>query len=160
MKAPCPTCDRPIDPNKPCRDCSTLAAFDALSPPDHRGRGDLGYEGYALYEEPERPPRRGPRFLCLHDLEILTIGDVDANGVDVVGEDDMGVWFGTQDAPCIVPGGSETLFILHGHYRADEWTGFYLGSERCARAEVPLGVHVEFVEEVPVNPLERYLAFR
>lgn len=161
MKTPCLTCDRPIDPNKPCRGCSTLATFGALRPVDHRGRGDLGFEGYSFfYDEPERAPRPGPRFLCLYDLELLALGDIDAHGVDVTGEDDNGIWLGTRDAPCVVPGGGETLFILHGHHRAEEWTGFYIGGKREALAAVPDDVLVRFIEEIAVNPLERYLVFR
>lgn len=161
MKTSCPTCDRPIDLHKRCQGCSTLAAFGALRPIDRAGRGDLGYESPCsrAYDE-EREPRRGPRFLCLYDLEILAPGDVDAHGVEVFGEDDAGIWFGTQDAPCVVPGGGETLFILHGRRRVDEWTGFYIGSKRYALAEVPDDVLIEFIEEIAVNPLERYLAFR
>lgn len=156
MKTPCPTCDRPIDPNKPCGDCSTLALFGRLPRPDRRGRAALGYSLHPLdLEDWEPEPENRPlRFLCLSDHSVLVEGDVDCHGVEVTGRDKYGPWLGTLDAPVIVPGGdTEQIVRIHGRQRWDggEWTGNFIGSERAAIRAIPADVAVEFVEHINVE---------
>lgn len=160
-KAPCPTCDRPIDPHRPCRDCATLALFGGLPRPDRYGKAyylhPLDLDDY----EPEAKPLR-PRFLCLSEPyensphEILFEEDVDMNGTPVIGRDRYHVWFGTLDAPCIVPGGDvETIIRLNGRCLWDDqdWTGLYIGSEQGALRAVPPDVAVDrdLTEQITVE---------
>ena len=167
-KIPCPTCDRPIDAYRSCRDCATLGLFGGLPCPDRYGKGALGYSLHPLdvedWEPESEPVRR--RFLCLSDpyenspREILFEEDIDMNGIAVVGGDKYHAWFGTLDAPCIVPGGDvETIIRLNGRCRWNDqdWTGLYVGSEQGALRAVPSDVAVDRDLTEHINVERRWL---
>lgn len=167
-KVSCPTCDRLIDPNEPCRACATLALFEQLPQPDRYGKAALGYYLHALdlddWEPEPKPVRR--RFLCLSEPyenapnEILSEEDVDMRGIAVVGSDKYHAWFGTLDAPCIVPGGDiETIIRLNGRCRWNDqdWTGLYIGSEQGALRAVPPDVAIDRDLTEHINVARRWL---
>src|SRR5512142_1580858 len=145
MKTPCPTCDRPISPSRPCRDCATLAKFDDLDTIDYRGTGSFGYSTYAsFYFEPFREGPQNPRFLCILDFEVIGSNEIDAMGRDLIGVDRDGSWFGTDLAPCIVRGSAETAIVhLMGRRNRKPWDGWYLGDRKAALLAMPEDVELQ-----------------
>lgn len=153
-KTLCPSCDRPVTPDapgKPCRNCATLAKFDGLVDVDFRGNGSIGYSTYAaFYFEPFREAPANPRFLCVRDFEVIGSDEVDASGVQVIGHDRFGSWFGTDLAPCIVRGDAETAIVhLMGRRFGKPWDGWYLGCRKSALLAMPEDVELQFIEIRP-----------
>lgn len=69
--------------------------------------------------------------------ERLEDGECDADGVDLVGCDEMGLWWGTQDAAWVLSHRSGPTVEVWGEIGGEPWQGVFVGTleEAVAYAE-------------------------
>lgn len=69
--------------------------------------------------------RRIGHFIDTISDEIVE--DIDAHGVDVIGEDEHGIWWGTERAAWMI---SHTYYTVDvwGHLHGKPWQGVFIGT--------------------------------